>query len=149
MILANGCNITKSEQFKGVWILSVPTVYIYIYESESDVTYSQVCWHILGIRALHFTHPSAHTQQWTHTHTVNTQREQWTAIYAVAHGEQLEVWRLAQGHLVVVLKVERVLYIHSHIYYYLPWLGSKLHSSLWSPIISKLNGPLYGSPSRS
>ncbi len=31
MILANGCNITKSENFKGVWILSVPTdIYIYI-----------------------------------------------------------------------------------------------------------------------
>ncbi len=28
MSLANGCNITKSEKFKGVWILSVPTVYI-------------------------------------------------------------------------------------------------------------------------
>ncbi len=26
MILANGCNITKSEKIKGVWILSVPTV---------------------------------------------------------------------------------------------------------------------------
>ncbi len=26
MILENGCNITKSEKFKGVWILSVPTV---------------------------------------------------------------------------------------------------------------------------
>ncbi len=31
MILANGCNITKSEKFKGVWILSVPTVYIWDY----------------------------------------------------------------------------------------------------------------------
>ncbi len=31
MILANGCNITKSEKFKGVWILSVPTVYIFMY----------------------------------------------------------------------------------------------------------------------
>ncbi len=29
MILANGCNITKSEKFKGVWILSVTTVYVY------------------------------------------------------------------------------------------------------------------------
>ncbi len=29
MILANGCNITKSEKFKGVWILSVTTVYTY------------------------------------------------------------------------------------------------------------------------
>ncbi len=28
MILANGCNITKSEKCKGVWILSVPTVYV-------------------------------------------------------------------------------------------------------------------------
>ncbi len=27
MILANGCNITKSEKLKGFWILSVPTVY--------------------------------------------------------------------------------------------------------------------------
>jgi len=27
LILANGCNETKGEQFKGVWILSVPTVY--------------------------------------------------------------------------------------------------------------------------
>ena len=26
MILANGCNLTKSEKCKGVWILSVPTV---------------------------------------------------------------------------------------------------------------------------
>ncbi len=31
IILANGCNITKSEKMKGVWILSVPTVYVYIY----------------------------------------------------------------------------------------------------------------------
>ncbi len=29
MILANGCNIKKSEKFKGVWILSVPTVYVF------------------------------------------------------------------------------------------------------------------------
>ncbi len=28
---ANGCNITKSEKFKGVRILSVPTVYTYTY----------------------------------------------------------------------------------------------------------------------
>ncbi len=31
MILANGCNITKSEKFKGVWILSVPTISIYLW----------------------------------------------------------------------------------------------------------------------
>ncbi len=38
MILENGCNITKSEKFKGVWILSVPTVYIYIYIIQSLTT---------------------------------------------------------------------------------------------------------------
>ncbi len=67
--------------------------------SESDVTYSQVWWPILGIRALHLPIQSAHTQQWTHTHTVNTHPEQWAAIYAVAPGEQLGVRCLAQGHL--------------------------------------------------
>ncbi len=38
-----------------------------------------------------FTHPSAHTEQWTHTHTENTHPEQWAAIYAAAPGEQLGV----------------------------------------------------------
>ncbi len=37
--------------------------------NESEVTCGQVWWPILGICALHLTHPSEHTQQWTHTHT--------------------------------------------------------------------------------
>ncbi len=41
MILANGCNITKSEKFKGVWILSVPTVYIYIYAGLKKMSRQQ------------------------------------------------------------------------------------------------------------
>ncbi len=50
----------------------------------------------------------------THTHTaVNTHTEQWAAIYAAAPGEQLGVQCLAQGHLIVVLNVERALYLHS------------------------------------
>ncbi len=32
----------------------------------------QVWWPIFGICALHLTHPSAHTQQWTHTHREHT-----------------------------------------------------------------------------
>ncbi len=44
---------------------------------------------------------------------VNTHPDQWAAIYAAAPGELLGVRWLAQGHLVVVLKVERALYIHS------------------------------------
>ncbi len=41
-------------------------------DSDSDVTCGQVWWPILGICALHSTHPSAHTQQWTHTHHEHT-----------------------------------------------------------------------------
>ncbi len=54
---------------------------------------------------------STHTA--VNTHTVNTHPEQWAAIYASAPGEQLGVRCLAQGHLVVVLKMERELYNHS------------------------------------
>ncbi len=51
---------------------------------------------------------SSHTHTHTHTHP-----EQCSAIYAVAPREQLGVRCLAQGHLVVVLKVQRALNIHS------------------------------------
>ncbi len=44
---------------------------------------------------------------------VNTHLEQWAAIYAAVPKEQLGIWCLAQGHLVLVLKMERPLYIHS------------------------------------
>ncbi len=58
----------------------------------------QVWWPILGICALHLTHPKcAHTA--VNTHTVNKHPEQWAAIYAAAPGEQLGVRCLAQGHL--------------------------------------------------
>ncbi len=40
MILANGCNITKSEKFKGVWILSIPTVCV---NDDRPVTLVCVC----------------------------------------------------------------------------------------------------------
>ncbi len=43
MILANGCNITKSEKFKGVWILSVPTVYLNLYHMTlEDLKYNKL-----------------------------------------------------------------------------------------------------------
>ncbi len=38
-----------------------------------------------------------HTHSSEHTHTVNTQPEQWVAIYAAAPGEELGVLCLAQG----------------------------------------------------
>ncbi len=49
----------------------IPTKHIIFRTSE--VTCGQVWWPILWICALHLTHPSAHTQQWTHT--VNTHPE--------------------------------------------------------------------------
>ncbi len=52
-------------------------IYIYIFfykwillgerEKEREVVCGQVWWPILGICPLHLTHPSAHSQQWTHT----------------------------------------------------------------------------------
>ncbi len=76
------------------------TICINIFVTWRDVAYSQVWWPILWICALQLTHSKcAHTQQWTHTHTVNTHPEQWAAIYAAAPGEQLWVRCLAQGHL--------------------------------------------------
>ncbi len=36
----------------------------------------------------------------THTHTMNTHLEQRAAIYALAPGEQLGVWCLAQGNII-------------------------------------------------
>ncbi len=45
-------------------------------ESESDVTYSQVWWPILGIPALHLYPSKVHTHSSEHTHTVNTHPEQ-------------------------------------------------------------------------
>ncbi len=68
----------------------------------SDVTCGLVWWSILGICALHLTHPSAHTHSsehtHTHTHTVNTHPEQ-GAANAAGSVEWLGVRCLAQGHL--------------------------------------------------
>ncbi len=36
-------------------------------KGEREVVCGQVWWPILGICPLHLTHPSAHSQQWTHT----------------------------------------------------------------------------------
>ncbi len=69
----------------------------------SEVTCGQVWWPILGICALHLTHPSAHTQQWTHTrththtHTVKHTSGAVGSHIAAVPGEQLGVRCLAQG----------------------------------------------------
>ncbi len=54
------------------WITEINELFhnILIYwerEREREVVCGQVWWPILGICPLHLTHPSAHSQQWTHT----------------------------------------------------------------------------------
>ncbi len=59
-------------------------------------------------------YPSKCTHTAVHTHTPCTHiRSRGQPFYAEASGEQLGVRCLAHGHLVMVLKVERALYIHS------------------------------------
>ncbi len=54
-----------------IWCLMILQKIILIWKWKwHDVTYSQVWWPILGIRALHLTHPKCtHTAVNTHTHT--------------------------------------------------------------------------------
>ncbi len=58
-------------------------------------TYGQVWWPILGICALHLTHPSAHTQQWTHTHTRSSGQPCCCGTGGAVEGSVLKA--LAQG----------------------------------------------------
>ncbi len=61
---------------------------------------------ILGMCALHLTHPKC-TRTAVNTHTpVNTQPEQWAAIFAAAPEELLGVQFLAQGHLICGIEGE-------------------------------------------
>ncbi len=61
--------------------------------SDSDVIYSQVWWPILGIRALHLPIQSAHTQQWTQVHAVNTPPGNSWGFSALLKGTSLWYWR--------------------------------------------------------
>ncbi len=61
-----------------------------------------------------------HTHSSEHTHTMHTHPEQCAVKYAAAPGEQLGVLFLLKSTSVVVLKVERVLYIHSPHLQFLP-----------------------------
>ncbi len=57
---------------------------------ESDMTYGQIWWPILGIHALHLPIQSVRVHTHTHTHT-----EQWAAIYALLKGTSVVVLRRA------------------------------------------------------
>ncbi len=48
-------------------LLLLSKIRVHNWEREREVVCGQVWWPILGICPLHLTHPSAHSQQWTHT----------------------------------------------------------------------------------
>ncbi len=89
----------SNQQF--IMYININTCLKWKKKSESDVTCGQVWLPVLGICALHLTHPKC-------THTP------WT------HGEQLGFGVLLKGISVVVLRVKRVLYIHSPHLQFLP-----------------------------
>ncbi len=83
------------------------------HESESDVTYGQVWWPILGICALHLTHPKCtHTAVNTHTPWTHT-RSSGQPFMLRRPGSSWGFGALLKGTAVMVLRVERALYIHS------------------------------------
>ncbi len=95
-----------------IHVLQRPDFSLFVKLRESDVTYGQVRWPILRICALHLPIQSAHTH--THTHREHTDG---------AVGSHLCSWGfdgLLKGTSVVLLKVERVLYIHSPRLQFLP-----------------------------
>ncbi len=89
-------------------------------ESESDVTYDQVWWPILGICALHLTHPKwTHTAVNRHTHRTHT-RSSGQPFMLRRPGSSWGFSALLKGTSVMVLRVERALYIHSPHLQFLP-----------------------------
>ncbi len=80
--------------------------------SESDIQPSMVT-HTRNLWSK-FTHPSAHTQQWTHTHTPWTHtRSSGQPFMLRRPGSSWGFGALLEGTSVVVLRVERALNIHS------------------------------------
>ncbi len=84
------------------------------------VTYGQVWWPILGIRALHSTHPKCtHTAVNTHTPCTHT-RSSGQPFMLRRPGSSWGFGALLKGTSIMVLRVERALYIHSPHLQFLP-----------------------------
>ncbi len=83
--------------------------------TSSEVTYGQVWWPILRICALQLTHPKC-THTAVNTHTVNSGQP----FMLRRPGSSWGFGALLKGTSVVVLRVERALYIHSPHRQFLP-----------------------------
>ncbi len=96
---------------------------------ESDVTYGQEWWPILGICALHLSHPKCTHTPWTHT------RSSGQSFMLRRPGSSWGFGALLKGTSVMVLRVERVLYIHSPLLHdYINYAKEimKIDSDAWS-----------------
>ncbi len=65
-------HINEFQYFEGVIVHCTTSSFTTVFNNGGkgkgrEVVCGQVWWPILGICPLHLTHPSAHTQQWTHT----------------------------------------------------------------------------------
>ncbi len=117
--LLQTCNFFSSQDLNW-WTGVVRTT------CKSEVTYCQVWWPILGICALHLTHPKC-----THT-TVNTHTP-WT--HTRSSGKQFGVRYLAQGHLVVVLRVERLKLVTFRLWVWLSTIRAHDPLALWIIVV--------------
>ncbi len=96
------CSVSVGNISSHFQTFILPLIVIIQWDFCFEVKCGRVWWPILGICALHLTHPKCtHTVVNTHTHThthtaVNTHPEQWAAN-AAAPGEHLGVRCLAQG----------------------------------------------------
>ncbi len=93
------------------------------------MSYSQVWWPIPGIHALHLIHPKC-------THTAVNTHKPWTHTRSSGQPFSGSSWgfgALLKGTSVVVLKAERVLYIHSPHLQFLPDRDLNSHDSLTCP----------------
>ncbi len=103
-------------------------------KKKKKVMYCQVWWPILKIGALHLTHPSAHTQQWVvNTHTPWTHTQSSGQPLLQRPGSNWGFGALLKGTSVMVLKVERVLFIHNPHLQSLPVRESNQQPSGYKP----------------
>ncbi len=90
-------------------------------DCNCEVTFGQVWWPILGICALHLTHPMCtHTAVNTHTPWTHTRSSGQPFFMLRRPGSSRGFGALLKGTSVVVLRVKRALYIHSPHLQFLP-----------------------------